>query len=985
MSPWASTGFPSSANSERFIGHRPIKLFAKQRCPSPVHGEGHHRVGRLRTSALALSCARAHTSFGDASVKAPGNLPGQLTNFIGREATVTTVSRLLQTERLVSLVGPGGCGKTRLAIEVGRDVTSQRPDGVFFVDLSGTSDPGLVPGTVLSVLGLRATRGRGPVETLLAQLSDQDVLLVLDNCEHLVDPCASLADTLVRGCPRVWALATSRERLGLTSEVIVAVGGLELPDRDSPDREGWLENSEAGRLFIERAERARPGFALDHSDVEAVARICERLDGIPLALELAAARARLMSVHAIAEGLSDRFHLLVGNGRAGPSRQKTLLASIEWSCALLSEEERALLRRLAVFASGFDLAAAEAVCAGGEIADRDVLGLLTSLVDKSLVQVDPGADRFGLHETMRAYSGTALKAEGGTAATRDRHLAYFTGLARAIQPTGLTSEIASALAVLEANLDNLRAALDWCVESGQLNACADLLGALGPFFDGLRLWPEAWSRCERLLAADLEPMRRTDLLYFAARSTRNSDPSTSLRLSWELSALGRSAGYDWAVASGLFSAANIQAWAQPDEALTTADEAIDVAQKAGFPKLAGLGLHNKAWAYFWLGRPEEALSTAEGSEGAARDEDYLWGLVNARTVSSIAATYSGLLARGLQEAEDLLRLSTELSAPRFACWAERHRGEAYTYLGDAGALGAFARAMALAEPTDDPFNVACTRTGQGHLQVSLGRDDAGYALLEEGNSNLEALGFGRMCVNNRAVLSEVALRRGDPGGARQHLEACTWRLPRTPDPEGVPVLRAEARLARSVGDWSRSYRLACDGLGQSSGAGHKIWAIDMLELVAITVSDLARPAEAARLLGAAESLREATGYRRWAPARDELAPVLLASQKALGQQGFEQALSEGRGLTLQEAVAYAHRRRGSHSRSVSGWDSLTRSERRVVSLVAEHLSNAEIANKLFVSTPTVKSHLTRVFAKLGVTDRHELAEIATVRMTGGRR
>jgi predicted ATPase/DNA-binding CsgD family transcriptional regulator len=916
-------------------------------------------------------------------VKAPGKLPGQLTSFIGREGTIAMVRRLLETERLVSLVGPGGCGKTRLAVEVGRDVTSQRPDGVFFADLSGTSDPGLVPGTVLGVLGLRAAQGRDPVEMLLARLSDQDVLLVLDNCEHLVDTCASLAETLVRGCPRVWALATSRERLGLTGEVVVAVGGLELPDRDRPDREGWLESSEAGRLFIDRATRARPGFALDHPGEAAVAQICARLDGIPLALELAAARARLMSVNAIAEGLSDRFQLLVSSGRSGPSRQKTLLASIEWSCALLIEDERALLRRLAVFASGFSLAAVEAVCAGGEIEDHDVLGLLTSLVDKSLVHVDLRADRFGLHETMRAYAGAALEAEGATAATRDRHLAYFTDLARAIQPTGLTSEIASALGVLEPDLDNLRAALDWSVESGQFNACADLLGAMGPFYDALRLWPEAWARCERLLRVELKPLQRADLLYFAARSTRNSDPSTSLRLSWELTALGRSTGYDWAVAAGLYSVANLQAWAQPDEALATADAAMDVARSAGLPKLASLGPHNKAWAYFWLGRPQDALSLAEESERAARDADYLWGLVIAGTVSSIAVTYCGRLARGLEEAENLLRLSTELSAPRFACWGERHRGEAYMYLGDAGALDAFARARALAESTDDPFNEACAEAGQGHLQVSLGRDDVGYELLEVGNLKLEAFGFGRMCVNNRAVLAEAALRRGDPANARAHLQACTWRLPRRPDPEGVPVLRAEARVARADRDWSRSHGLACDGLEQAAGAGHRVWAIDMLELVAITVSDLGRPAEGARLLGAAESQREATGYRRWAQARNELAPVLLATQTALGQQPFEQALSEGRGLTLEEAVAYARRGRGSHSRPGSGWESLTRTERRVVSLVCEHLSNAEIAGKLFVSTPTVKSHLTRVFAKLRVTDRHELAEMAKVHMTQG--
>jgi DNA-binding CsgD family transcriptional regulator len=339
----------------------------------------------------------------------------------------------------------------------------------------------------------------------------------------------------------------------------------------------------------------------------------------------------------------------------------------------------------------------------------------------------------------------------------------------------------------------------------------------------------------------------------------------------------------------------------------------------------------------------------------------------------------------LEEAQSLLELSAELSAPTFACFGERHRGEAYTYLGDPGAPGAFARARALAKSIDDTLNLACAETGLGHFQVSVGQQDEGYELLEAGNSKLEALGLGRMCVNNRAVLAEVALQRGDPRRARKHLEACTWQLPRRPDPEGVPILRAEARLARADGSWSRSHELACDGLGQAAGAGHLMWAIDLIELLAITAADLGRATEAARLLGAAEAQREATGYRRWAPARDELAPVLVALRTALGQQGFEQALSEGRGTTLEDAVAYARRGRGSHIRTVSGWDSLTPTERRVVGLVAKHLSNAEIAGQLFVSTPTVKSHLTRVFAKLAVADRHQLAEVAAVHMTGGRR
>jgi predicted ATPase/DNA-binding CsgD family transcriptional regulator len=914
-------------------------------------------------------------------VAPPASLPAQLTSFIGRSSAIELVRRQLVEHRLVSVVGPGGCGKTRLAIEVGRDVTGQRPDGVFFVDLSGISDPGLVPAAVLGVLGLRAAPGRDPVGVLVTQLSERDVLVVLDNCEHLVDACASLAGALVLGCPRIWALATSRERLGLEGEVTVPVGGLELPDQNRRGCDGWLENSEAGRLFIDRAMTARPGFVLDRSGVVAVAQICERLDGIPLALELAAARARLMSVHAIAAGLSDRFHLLVGSGRAGPSRQKTLLASIEWSCALLREEERALLRRLSVFASGFGLAAAEAVGAGGEIEDRDVLGLLTSLVDKSLVQVDPGTDRFRLHETTRAYAATALDADGGTKSARDRHLGYFAGLAKAVQPKFDTREVAGVLSALTPDLDNVRAGLDWGVASAQFDAAAQLLGAAGRFFTALGLWSEGWARCERLLATELAPLRRAGLLGPACQYQRHSDPSAALLLALELTALGRSLRDDQCTASGLFYTGNIQAWAEPDEALKTADEAIGFARRTGQHLWEGANLHNKAWAYFWLGRPEEAFSLAEASERAVRDADWLWAVLSTKTISSIAATCSGRLAMGLDEAQALLQLSAELSAPTFACFGERHRGETCMYLGDAAAAGAFARARAIAESIDDPFNLASADTGLGHLHVSLGQDDDGYEILEAANAKLEALGFGRTCVNNRAVLAEAAIRRGDLSSARHHLDASTWRLPRAIEPAGAPVFRAEARLARAEGEPARAHGLACDGLSAAFEGGHVLWAIDLLELVAITCADLGDATEAARLLGAAERQRRLVGYVRPAPHRDEVAPVASGIQVTLGPDLCEQKISEGRTLSLEEAVGYARRGRGAQRRPHSGWESLTPAELKVVFLVGQHLTNAEIAERLFLSTATVKGHLNRVFAKVGVRNRGQLAAAAHQRET----
>jgi len=905
---------------------------------------------------------------------APSGLPSELTSFVGREADLALVSSRLAEYRLVTLVGPGGCGKTRLGVEVGRQALTARPGGVCFVDLSGLSDPDLVPSAVLSALGLRGAPGRGPVEVLVSQLGDREVLVLLDNCEHVVGACAALADAVVRGCPRARLLATSRERLGVPGEAVVAVGGLELPVEARDGDAGWLERSEAGRLFIDRARMARADFTVDGTGALAIARVCERLDGIPLALELAAARVAIMSVGAIAEALSDRFRLLVARDRTSPPRHKTLLGSIEWSCGLLGGDERLLFHRLSVFASGFTLAAAEAVCAGGEIEREEVLELLTSLVDKSLVQALPGADRFRLHETMRAYAGTALETDGVTAAVRDRHLDYFTDLAKALGPETWTREFYAASAALRQDLDNVRAALDWSMESKKFDAGAGLMGALETFFHLLGLHSEAWARAEGFLAVALEPSRRADVLNCGASFLFHRSPSLSLRLGSELVALGRSTGEASTLARGLVRVAAGQARSsEPQVAVQTATEAVRLARETGQQDLVVMGLWAKGWSLIFLGRPVEALMVGEEALRAAQDVGWAWGEAQARSVTSWAARCSGRLVRALEDAESVVQLSAELD-PELVAGGEASRALALLCLGRDGALDAVSRARSIVEGIMDPYAIANYEGQEGFIRASLGLEGA-YEILLAGTAKLESLQCPALCVSKRALLAELALRRGDVHAARCHLNASAWRLPREADPAGAPILRAEARLARAEAQLRRAHALACDGLKAAFQGGALLLVVELLELVAITCADLGRHAEAARLLGTAELQREVTGYARWAPGRDELAPVIVDVKGALGQEQFEQAWSEGGAVELGEAVAYARRGRAKHSGAVAGWDSLTPTERRVVDLVANRLTNAEIAQQLFVSTATVKSHLTRVFAKLGVPGRRELAAL----------
>ncbi|HXW81149.1 MAG TPA: LuxR C-terminal-related transcriptional regulator, partial [Acidimicrobiales bacterium] len=861
---------------------------------------------------------------------------------------------------------------------VAHQVAGARPGGTFFVDLSGLSDPTLVPTAVLRALGLREVPGLDPTESLAARLAKRQLLLLLDNCEHLVGSCAQLTSALLLRCPGVRVLATSREPLGAAGEVVVPLSGLSLPEPARAGDQRWWEESEAAWLFIERARAARAGFSIDGpAAAAAVAQICERLDGIPLALELAAARTRLMSIRAIADGLDDRFHLLVGQGRSGPPRHKTLLASLKWSCGLLSAAELGLLHRLSVFSSGFTLRAAEAICAGGSVDADEVLALLTSLVDKSLVQALPDVDRFRQHETMRAYGTAALEAEGVTGAVRDRHLRYFTDLARAMEPRTWTSEVTVALAALGPELDNFRAALDWSVESGQFGAGAALLGALENFFYQIGLYSETAARCEPFLVADLDAPRRADILDCASRFMFHKDHVLSLRLGSELVAFGRSIGDEAVLARGLHRVAAIQGEAEPRQALEAADEAARLALKTGQLRLAAETMSPKGWALNWLGRPAEALIVGEEGLAAALEVDSPIGACLARQVTSTAARLTGGLAIALEMAEDIVRLDAELG-PSMVAAGHAARAEALLCLGRPGAVDAVAGARCIVEESLDMFQMANYQSCQGRIWLSLGREE-GYEILQSGNARQESFGSLAMCVNNRAVLAEAAIRRGDLPAARQHLDASSWRLPKEVEPAGVPTLRAEARLARAQGQSQKAHALACAGLEAALRGGAVLWVIDLLELTAITAVDIGRHAEAARLVGAAHHGRKTTGYVRSVPANGELAQVLVGLRSAMGEETYEEARVDGGALTLEDAVAYARRGRGANIQAVSGWDSLTPTERQVTGLVAQHLTNAEIAQQLFVSTPTVKSHLTRVFAKLGIRGRRELAKAAQKR------
>ncbi|HEU4752959.1 MAG TPA: AAA family ATPase, partial [Armatimonadota bacterium] len=411
----------------------------------------------------------------------PGNLPESLTTFVGREQELSDLPARLQEARLLTLVGPGGTGKTRLSLELARGVGERFPDGVWLVELASLSEATLLPQAVADTLGIVGDAPNPPLDAVLHYLQPRALLLVLDNCEHLRASAARFAEAVLRHCPRVTLLASSREALRIEPEAVYPVPPLPVPDsRHAPEDPEAVQDCPAVRLFLDRARLAVPDFPLTPARAAAVARLCQRLDGIPLALELAAARLRSLSLEDLIARLDDRFRLLTGGSRTALPRQQTLRALVDWSHDLLDSDERSLLARLSVFAGGWTPEAAAAVCGAPPLEAGCIQGTVTRLAEKSLVTPAAG-ERCGMLETIRLYAAERLAASGEEDALRRRHLDHFLAVAqegeRGLEGPGQQFWLAR----LEEDHENLRAALRFALETDP-RAALRLSGSLWWFW-----------------------------------------------------------------------------------------------------------------------------------------------------------------------------------------------------------------------------------------------------------------------------------------------------------------------------------------------------------------------------------------------------------------------------------------------------------------------------------------------------------------------
>jgi predicted ATPase/predicted negative regulator of RcsB-dependent stress response len=777
-------------------------------------------------------------------------LPAEASSFVGREHELGELAALLAHTRLLTLTGAGGVGKTRLALALGRHHQERYDAGVLLVELDSIDDGTLVPGAVAEALDLRALRGGAVLDALLAELEPLELLLVLDNCEHLIGAAAVLVDSLLRGAPRLTVLATSREPLRVPGEVVFRVPSLAIPDPEREEEPEAMLRYEAVRLFVERARAVAPGFALDEESAPAVARICHRLDGLPLALELAAARVDALTPAALAGRLDDRFRLLRTGSRTAPTRQQTLEATLDWSHELLSTEERTLLRRLAVFSGSFVLEAAEEVCAGSGLEAAQVALLLADLVEKSLVTREDrsGLRRYRLLETIRSYAAARLAEAGERPAVTARHAAWLVNLVRGLgeQLTGLESE-----------QGNLRVALETLLETDPGEALR-LTAAVWPFWLRRIELPEArhWLGESLERAPDDSPERVRSLLGHVAIEFRAGDEGLGLAKIEEARSLARRLGdlaLEWRTLH--FRAA------------------VEIVDDEGV----------RAAGYY---EPALAFAREHGLAAAAAVDTYSLGA--AAWVAGDVAEAERLCAESFALFGDLA--DSEESVPALVNVAEMIRPNP----DHPGVRLAF-------EETLQPFADISCRVAAGYVLLnwanvvrSRGDDRRARALLEDGLAHFERIGSDQGRADAWARLANVELSDGRLDEAADLFERARRLREQLGDRRGVALaLVGLGQVATRRGEQARADELLQEALDTFRRAGDRWGLVSTLWRIADLELARDRPAAAEERLEEALAVVGETRRVRWQAVTcanlGELA--LRRGDDARARELFERALA----------------------------------------------------------------------------------------------
>ncbi len=815
-------------------------------------------------------------------------LPVQLTRFVGRDEQLAQLRDLIAGNRMVTLTGAGGVGKTRLAIQIAAQLASAFADGVWYADLAPILHPELVPLTVARALGLPDQPGRSTMDSLLRFVRDKQMLVVLDNCEHLLDASAELAVALLSGAARLTLLATSREAIGVSGEASWRVPSLSLAD-------------EAIALFADRARYARPGFAVIAENAATVGEICARLDGVPLAIELAAARVRTLSLAEILESLHDRFRLLTGGARTAVRRQQTLRASVDWSHALLTEPERVLFRRLAVFLGGFDRGMAQNVCGTGDVERYQVLDLLTLLVDKSLVVTDEsgGRTRYRLLETVRQYALEKLGESGEADAIRSRHRDHYTALAVLLDsPAGADHE--QRLEQANTEIDNLRAAFRWSSENSDIELALTLASSLQPlwlargriregtvWFDaaladldaqhpGVAPAVRARALADRaLLCIRVDATDGLDQVQQALAIARELDDPALLARTLTACGFIADQGYNVELARDCFA-----------EAIGLARATDDRWRLSQILTLQAMGAHTAGDPRALRAAGEEGRDVADAIGDRLNSRQCRFSLGSAQMISGDlagAATQFGEMAAEAEAGHDEISRVTSLGGQSFALAQQ----------GEAAAARTAAEATLEGGAKLSERYAAFGHVVMGFAALAAGDRAAVHEAREASRQDITVVS-GSTALFGRIWNAWAALADGDLTTAGRWADeavsiATGWY--------SAWALAVRARVAIAAGEPEQAERDAHDALTCAADIQSYLQIPDILDCLASLGGEAGSHREAVRLLGAAEAIRQRIGAVRFKIFDADYEASVTALRDAMGEKDFDAAWAEGAALS----------------------------------------------------------------------------------------